>query len=181
MILPKVTATSELREPLLENRHQREHSLEHPYGITQSPPPRAKQSHQAHDWQNQRHHSYAHQSPSQSRAQYNALPASEHYHRSNNHSDNEEKQSQPNRNNKKKNNHNGNQSTSHRQKSNNKKGHTVERSSPSDYFKGKYAVDVNGLTHSYVKKAGAKPTLSDVRLQIEVGKIYGLLGPSGCG
>lgn len=183
MMLPKARARSDFtiaaQEPLLEHRfsHQREYSVEQPYGnsLTQSPPPRTKQSQQGDEGTN-----YNQQQPPQARAQYNAVPASEHYHRSNDHNDNEEKQSQQYRN-KKSTNNNGDQSDSHRQKSSTKQSHTVKRTSPSDYFKGKYAVDVNSLTHSYVKKADAKPTLSDVRLQIEVGKIYGLLGPSGCG
>jgi len=56
--------------------------------------------------------------------------------------------------------------------------HSIARSSPSDSFTGKYAVDVRGATHSYDKK---KDVLHQLDLQIEPGQIYGLLGPSGCG
>lgn len=59
-------------------------------------------------------------------------------------------------------------------------GKRVERSSPSDGFDGKYAVEVKGVTHSYGGKKG-KLILNNLDLSIEQGTIYGLLGPSGCG
>jgi ABC-type glutathione transport system ATPase component len=60
------------------------------------------------------------------------------------------------------------------------KKHSVSRTSPSDNFDGEFAVDVRGLSHSYSGKK-EKLTLNSIDLQIEMGKIYGLLGPSGCG
>jgi ABC-type multidrug transport system ATPase subunit/ABC-type multidrug transport system permease subunit len=59
--------------------------------------------------------------------------------------------------------------------------HGVSRKSPSDAFQGKYAVDVRGLDHAYPSNKKGTKTLDGIDLQIEVGKIYGLLGPSGCG